>query len=222
MIIASMTSWPKRIDNVPTVINSLLNQTLKPDIISLNLSEDEFPNKVYDLPKGLSRLIEENNENIKIEWVKGNDGVFKKIIPTLKKYYGVEYLLLSVDDDWIYRNDYVKLMVDYINKYNSDSFCLSTSPVVGNRIIYKSSCFEKDFWEKLTQDVISTRIDDAYITHYLKSHHKKLACHKPSDTPNIIKSFNPVSPNSHNTATGLYSNKDIERANKIIKGVTFN
>lgn len=217
-----MTSWPKRIDNVPTVINSLLNQTLKPDIIQLNLSEDEFPNKLSDIPQALKQLIEENNKKIKIEWVKGNNGVFKKIIPTLKKYYGVEYLLLSVDDDWIYRNDYVKLMVDYINKYNSDSFCLSTSPVVGNRIIYKSSCFEKDFWEKLTQDVISTRIDDAYITHYLNSHHKKLACHKPSDTPNIIKSFNPVSPNSHNSITGLYSNKDIERANKIIKGVTFN
>ena len=220
-IIVSMTSWPKRICNVAAVVKSLLDQDVEPDIVQINLSEDEFENKELDFPEDLKILLAENKK-VEIHWVKGNDGVFKKIIPTLKKHYGEEYLLLSVDDDWIYRNDYVKIMVDYINKYNSDSFCLSTSPVVGNRIIYKSSCFEKDFWEKLTQDVISTRIDDAYITHYLKSHHKKLACHKPSDTPNIIKSFNPVSPNSHNTATGLYSNKDIERANKIIKGVTFN
>ena len=94
MIIVSLTSWPKRIGNVATVISSLLNQDVQPDIIQLNLSEDEFKNKEENLPEDLIDLIA-NNSNIIIEWVKGNDGVFKKIIPTLKKHYGENYFLLS-------------------------------------------------------------------------------------------------------------------------------
>ena len=43
------------------------------------------------------------NKNIEINWVEKNTGVFKKIIPTIKKYYGLNYYLISVDDDIIYR-----------------------------------------------------------------------------------------------------------------------
>ena len=35
-IIVSMTSWPKRINNIPTVIKSILNQNIEPDLIELN------------------------------------------------------------------------------------------------------------------------------------------------------------------------------------------
>jgi hypothetical protein len=215
-----MTSWPKRIGNVATVIDSLLNQSTKPDIVQINLSLDEFPNKEEDFPEGLKTLLKANPE-VCIEWVKGNDGVFKKIIPTLKKHYGEEYFLVSVDDDWIYRNDYIEMMVDYLFKYDADSFCLSTSKVIGNRIIYKSSCFRPDFWEKLTPEVVLTRIDDSYIEHYLSHYHKKMACFRPSDTPDITKRFNPVYPNSGNTETGQYSAGDIARAIRIISSVKF-
>ena len=137
MIIVSMTSWPKRIGNVATVVQSLLNQDVKPDIIQINLSPE-----------------------VQIEWVDRNDGVFKKIIPTLKKYYNEDYLLLSVDDDWIYRHDYIKMMIEFLEKYNADAFCLFRPLIIGNRMIYKSSCFKSDFWEKLTPEVIKPfRID---------------------------------------------------------------
>lgn len=220
MIIVSLTSWPKRIGNVATVISSLLNQDVQPDIIQLNLSEDEFKNKEEDLPEDIIDLIA-NNSNIIIEWVKGNDGVFKKIIPTLKKHYGENYFLLSVDDDWIYRKDYIKIMIQYLKDYKSDSFCLSNSPVIGNRMIYKSTCFEKDFWEKLTQNVIDNRIDDAYIQYYLQCKGKKMACYRPSDTPDITRKYNPVHPNSKNTVTGSYSYEDIKKAEKVIREIKF-
>ena len=57
-IIASMTSWPKRICNVATVLKSLLNQKIKPDLIELNLSLLEFPNKESDYQRNHAlRLI---------------------------------------------------------------------------------------------------------------------------------------------------------------------
>lgn len=218
-IIVSMTSWPKRIGNVATVVQSLLNQDVHPDIIQINLSRNEFPHE-SGLPSDLIQLIVYNPE-VQIEWVDGNDGVFKKIIPTLKKHYGEDYLLLSVDDDWIYRHDYIKMMIEFLEKYDADAFCLFRPLVIGNRMIYKSSCFKSDFWEKLTPEVISTRIDDTYIEHYLHSYNKKIAGFRPDDTPDITKKFNPIHPNSQNTSTGEYSAADIARANKIIKAIKF-
>ena len=106
MIIVSLTSWPKRIFNVPIVLKNILNGTLKPDYIELNLSSEEFPNKEDDLPKELLEI-----EKLNINWEIGNSRTFKKIIPTLKKYYKKEYYLLSIDDDLIYSLDYIERMV---------------------------------------------------------------------------------------------------------------
>ncbi len=219
-IIVSMTSWPKRICNVAAVVKSLLDQEVEPDIIQINLSEDEFENKELDFPEDLKMLLAENKK-VEIHWVKGNDGVFKKIIPTLKKHYGEEYLLLSVDDDWIYRKDYIKMMIDYLKKYGADSFCLHHAGVIGNRMIYKSSVFSSDFWEKLTPEVIATRIDDSYIEHYMKSKGKKMSGFRPDDAPDITKRFNPIYPNSHNTSTGQYSTQDIMAAKNTISKIVF-
>ena len=183
------------------------------------MSREEFPNE-SGLPDDLIQLIRHNPE-VEIEWVDGNDGVFKKIIPTLKKHYGEDYLLLSVDDDWIYRHDYIKMMVEFLKKYDADAFCLFRPLIIGNRMIYKSSCFKSDFWEKLTQEVVSTRIDDTYIEHYLRSYNKKIAGFRPDDTPDITKRYNPVFPNSKNTDNGEYSTADVAKANKIIKSIKF-
>lgn len=57
MIIVAFTSWKKRIDNVAKVALNIINQTIKPDLIELNLSIEEFPNREADLPKELNFLI---------------------------------------------------------------------------------------------------------------------------------------------------------------------
>ena len=221
LIIVSMTSWPKRIGNCYTVLKSIIDQTLVPDNIELNLSIIEFPNKYKDLPDDLKNLILDN-KIISINWIDRNDGVFKKIIPTIQKYYGNTYYLLSVDDDWIYREDYIEMMINYLEKYNADTFCLANSNVIGNRQIYKSSCFKYDFWKCLTQDVINTRIDDLYIERYLKFHGKNFSSYRPDDAPDITEKYNNlIYPNSHNTITGQYDPVEIINAQKIINNIIF-
>ena len=74
----------------------------------------------------------------------------KKIIPTIQKYYGNTYYLLSVDDDWIYREDYIEMMINYLEKYNADTFCLANSNVIGNKPLSRSSCFSATFLPCLT------------------------------------------------------------------------
>ena len=218
-IIVSLTSWPKRIFNVATVINSLLQQEIKPDLIELNLCIVEFPNKEKNLQNDLNLLLK-TNKNIEINWVLKNTGVFKKIIPTIKKFYGMNYYLLSVDDDWIYNKEYIKTMLYYIQKYKSDSFCLGKSKVIGNRMIYESNSFDYDFITKLTDEIIKTRISDAYIFHYLKQKKKIIAHHRPKNFNKILERFNSIHPNS-GRKNGRYSKAQINKAKKLIKKIHF-
>ena len=102
-IIVSLTSFPFRIPTLHITINSILNQTMKPDKIILQLSEDEFPNKEKDLPENLLILRE---KGLIINWNKGNIKSYKKLIPTLKQY--PEAVIITVDDDFIYDKNLVK------------------------------------------------------------------------------------------------------------------
>lgn len=161
-VIVSLTSYPPRIDNCSYVIASLLKSEI-PLGVELNLSLVEFPNAEKDLPKLLQDIIK--NEVVSVNWLSDNTGVFKKIIPTLKKYYGHDYILLSVDDDRLYGPLYAKYMVDKLK--DCDVYCCDRG-VVGNRVAYRSSIFKPIFWENLSADMISTGIDDTYIRRYLK------------------------------------------------------
>lgn len=160
--IASFTSYPPRIQNCSRVIDSLLDSSV-PLVIELNLSILEFPRRVLDLPIPLQHQIQANVVNV--NWCPDNPGVFKKIIPTLKKYYGTDYVLLSMDDDRLYKKFYAQRMLDNLNGY--DVYCCDRG-VVGNRVAYRAKIFKPMFWKKLSAPMISTGIDDTYIAHYLR------------------------------------------------------
>ena len=102
-IVVTLTSFKGRINQVYLVIENILHQTIKPDLIYLNLSVEEFPNKENDLPKDLVELS--NNElSFIINWVEGkNTKAFKKIIPIL------QYL---DNDDIIF----LLMMIFYLNQ----------------------------------------------------------------------------------------------------------
>ena len=104
-IIVSFTSWKKRIDNCVYTVNLMMNQTLKPDKIVLNLSTDEFPNKEEELPK---ELVDKQDDIFEIFWVKENTKVYKKIIPTLERF--PNDVIISIDDDIEYPKNYIEIL----------------------------------------------------------------------------------------------------------------
>jgi len=208
MIVVSLTSWKKRITNTSRVIFSLLNQTVKPNKIILNLSYDEFINKEQDLPEDLLLL---RNEIFEINWVKENTNVFKKIIPTIQKFYGQDYILFSCDDDWIYGKHYIEKMIKALGTKNS--FCASKHKLIGNRICYKSKIFDSRLWECLTNEIISLRNDDAYLDVYFRLKHIDLSNNADKSIIEEIKEFNQINPNGK--IDGGYTNEKIKRAYKL-------
>lgn len=106
-IILTMTSWKKRISNIPTVLTSILNNTKLPDKIIINLSIDEFPNK--KLPLSVENFIKDK-PLIEINWLNGDIRQWKKTIPTMLKYPYDS--IICIDDDRIYGNNFIKALYE--------------------------------------------------------------------------------------------------------------
>lgn len=112
-IVVSLTSYPKRIEIVDKVIESLLKQRIPADEIILYLSIEEFPDKWNSLPERLLKLT--TNGVFKIEWVEGNLKSHKKYFYALQN--NKENIVITVDDDVIYSS---LLISDFI--YGHDKF----------------------------------------------------------------------------------------------------
>lgn len=163
-IIISMTTWSKRIGNVPIVIDSILKNSLKPDIIVLNLSEEEFPRKEVDLPESINDLVRKNV--IEIIWTQGNLKAFKKFIPTLKEY--PDDVILAIDDDFIYPSDFIE---SFITKHRLEPDSpLSGNPFLVNGVnghcgcasLVKAEHFGKYLDELMDERVFDLKMDDIF------------------------------------------------------------
>ena len=127
-LIVSLTSFPYRIPTLHMTIESILNQTHKPNFIILQLAEDEFPNKEEDLPENLLKL---RQFGLKIQWNKVNYKPYNKLIPTLKEY--PNDIIITVDDDLIYDKDMVKRLWNSYLKNPNYIHCHRTTKVLLNK-----------------------------------------------------------------------------------------
>jgi len=165
-IIISMTSWSKRIKNVPIVINSILQNSMSPDKIVLNLSLAEFPNKEYDLPNEITRMQQDGI--IEIGWQEGNTKAYKKIIPTMIKYpYDA---ILSIDDDFIYPLDFIETFVNMHKKYPNNPLSGNTIEIYGAKAHCGcASLVKREYYgfyleELLDEEIIRLGTDDIFYT----------------------------------------------------------
>ena len=116
-IILTMTSWTKRINDCHKVIERLLQNTLKPYKLILNLAIEEFPKQEKELPISLLNLTTKYT-NFRIHWVLKNNNVFKKLIPTINKYKND--IIITVDDDVNYPKSLIKNMMKEFRRIGSN------------------------------------------------------------------------------------------------------
>ena len=116
-IIVSLTSYGERLNNLPVVLNTIFTQTLLPDIVVLNLAYEEV------LPERVEAYL--NSHNVEINRVPDTK-VYKKLIPTLKKY--PNDCIISIDDDWLYP---AQMIEDFINVHKK----YPNNPISGNKVV---------------------------------------------------------------------------------------
>ena len=170
-IIVTLTSWTKRINNIPTVLTSILNQSLLPDKICLNLAIEEFPNKELSLPQDVQSFLKNNSNIIEVHWLKHNTKVWKKVIPTLLRY--PNDCIICIDDDFVYPNDFIKTFIDKHKelpnnpltghdckfKFNNmgNAHCGCASLTKGDYLIPMLNC--------ITEEIINDGSDDVFYTY---------------------------------------------------------
>lgn len=119
----SMTSWKDRIKYVPLAIQSIKQQSLKPDKIFLWLSSEEIS---YDeIP---SELL--NEELLEIKWVDKNLKSFKKFL-TIKQHPNAFNFVL--DDDFYYHKTFIEELYNCsINNNHDGIICYSCNTCNAN------------------------------------------------------------------------------------------
>ena len=165
MIVVTLTSWIKRIENVKTVVESIINNTIKPDRVYLNLSKTEFNG--IELPKDLVEYFNSDDRLI-INWVEGeNTKSMKKIFPILK-YLNDDDIIIDADDDILFPKDLIESRIKDFEKKNKQYQISSNShKTVGFDnmcVVSAMSLFTKRMlknWEIFVNDrVIKTYNDD--------------------------------------------------------------
>ena len=173
MIIVTLTSWTKRINNVKVVVESIMNNTVQPDRVYLNLSQTEFEG--IELPKDLVDYFN-SDDRLVINWVPGpNTKAMKKIFPILK-YLQDDDIIIDADDDILFPKDLIESRLkDFEN--TGKKYCISSNDhrSVGfngqMKVVSAMSLFQKkmfNHWQKfVTQAIIDTNNDDRTYLHLI-------------------------------------------------------
>lgn len=170
-LIVTMTSWHKRIGNVKTVLETILNQTVLPDKIILNLCTEDFPQMEKSLPDELNEFLDAHSDIIETYWYIENYKAWKKHLHALE-VAGDDDLILCIDDDHLYTPNFIEYMYVsycYYNKefpvtYYTSKLFHNLWSFFGPGTLYKKSHWGKDYKKYLTHDVLHKAYEDIIIT----------------------------------------------------------
>ncbi len=183
-LIVSLTSFPARIKYVHLAINTLLNQTLKPDRVILWLADSQFLNKEKDLPHDLLKL---KDLGLEIKWCEDLRS-YKKLIPALREF--PNEIIVTADDDLYYEKNWLEKLYNaylknpqniYVNracrlKFENDKvskysqrkgmFLDNSAPSFLNSVFGGSGCLYPP--KSLSEEVFSDKREQ--ITNYSDDH----------------------------------------------------
>lgn len=116
IVVASLTSYPARINSVWLVVKSLLLQTYKPDRVILWLAEEQFPTK--ELPRNLTIM---QSYGLEIKWVKDIYGHKKYRVPVMEQT--TNEVVITFDDDILYSPKCIERLMAVHKKYPNCLVC---------------------------------------------------------------------------------------------------
>lgn len=110
-IIASMTSYPARIDTVHLAVESLLNQSVRADKVILWLADSQFPGGFESLPEPLRN---QTARGLTIRWCDDLRS-YKRQYFAFRDY--PDAAIIIVDDDLIYPPDMIETLCESFKKH---------------------------------------------------------------------------------------------------------
>lgn len=152
-LIVSMTTWEKRVDQAHLTVQSILDQTRQPDLVEINLSYENFPQGILDIPDSLKKIAAEH-KNVELHFYPTDLHCWLKCLPTWRRHKGEAFIDITVDDDYTYPSDYVEKTVKAM--VGHDWGCTQHEKyTMGQFMVYRSSLTDKivdKFTDKLVLD----------------------------------------------------------------------
>lgn len=240
-IYVCMTTIDSRIDRIKPVVESLLNQKLKPFKIIINISQEP-----YLLDKG----IDEKNPvlsdicidpSVVINWVE-NIGPYRKIYPFLEKHFSqtatAEKIFITVDDDTLYPDYFIERLYskhketnniiafrgrcievdkDSISTYDKwtwgvDALTFRNLPTGKDGIIYSTKFFNKNFLNIKVIKEIAPTVDDLWIKWHCVLNGIKSQILNPEACSSDYKSFPVVDYSKEYRGNSLYAMMNSKKA----------
>lgn len=144
-IIISLTTIPERIKHIKPVLKSLLDQTIKVDQIVLNIPKI-CKGDTYDIPEELNKMC-----NI---FTCGRDyGPGTKFIPTILRENNADTIIIMLDDDYIYGENFIKTLLEEYKKDPLNALCLNEGMLIkpefiDPKILYTNKKYINNEWIK--------------------------------------------------------------------------
>ena len=189
-IVVSFSTLPSRVNNIPKVVNSILQNTIIPDIIYINIPKfSKRENKEYVINEN---LIDKSKMNkVKFNFITTDYGPVTKLYPTLLNETDPETIIICIDDDKEYdpwtiehllnASEYFKNSCICVSGWNYINLKLFALPITinipnyvkkvnilqcYNGVLYKRKFFQEDFKNYLNITTCFTT-DDILISKYL-------------------------------------------------------
>lgn len=105
-IIVGVTTWHKRISNIPKVMDTILNQTIRPDFVVLSVCIQDFPRMYDDFPQDVRDYLS-SHDKIRVKWFLENYKGWKKHLGVLEIATDAD-LIVCMDDDRLYPKDIIE------------------------------------------------------------------------------------------------------------------
>lgn len=106
-VIVSLTSYPPRMAHIARSLQTVLDQSVKPDAVLLWLAVDDFPNRLSDLPEDLLAL---RDRGLDIRFTDEDLKLHNKYFWAIREY--PDDVVITVDDDVLYRPEMVETLLE--------------------------------------------------------------------------------------------------------------
>lgn len=125
-IVVSLTSFDKRINDVYLCIESLFQQSVKPDVVALWLSLQDFPDRV--LPE---TLVKQQRRGLQVFFMDEDLGPYMKYVYAFEQF--PDSLIITVDDDILYPPDMIDILYRAYLRDPSHIYCHRGHKMVLNK-----------------------------------------------------------------------------------------
>jgi hypothetical protein len=235
-VVVSFSTLPGRVDNIQKVLDNLEDQSVRPDLVYINLPHYSKREKVpYSVPEIKSHLKYYINRCEDI-------GPLTKVLPTLKDIKGENDVIITIDDDQLYHKNFIERMLQGMRAFPECCVTfggwnygflftllinLYSPPNTKVDILqgykgcgYRPKFFKPNFFRNYERFSECFTVDDIYISMHLKSYGVpiiKLKFDKKGTSPLVgeLKSTSPLGEiNLHGSVWG----KCVKRMHKELLG----